>query len=297
MATYSLEDVRAVCKQRDAWWTVLLVDPIAVRLAWLVANRTSFTPNQITFAAFALGLGAAGCFAQATSGWLALGALLYHLGFVLDCVDGKVARLRGTGSPFGAWLDFMLDRVRDGLCALGLAGGQYAATGHVAYLWLGFAVLALDMIRYLNGPQIAKARRKMVSRPASEEAGKSEAGRPEAGKSEAGKSEAGKSEAGKSEAGKRTGPPPAGPSRYQRVRRSLLRCRIRMHLVSGIEFQMATFIVGPLTGAIIPVTAAAGLLLLAFECLIIYRFWKSTRDFTRAFAERHTFAPPAEAKR
>ncbi|KAB2351755.1 CDP-alcohol phosphatidyltransferase family protein [Actinomadura rudentiformis] len=272
MATYSLEDVRAVCKQRDAWWTVLLVDPIAVRLAWLVANRTPFTPNQITLAAFALGLGSAGCFAQATAGWLALGALLYHLGFVLDCVDGKIARLRGTGSPFGAWLDFMLDRVRDGLCALALAGGQYAATGQVAYLWLGFAVLALDMIRYLNGPQIAKARRKMVTRPESEQPG-----RPEA--------------AGRSD---RT---PAAPSWYLRVRRSLLRCRIRMHLVSGIEFQMATFIVGPLTGAIIPVTAVAGLLLVAFECLIIYRFWKSTRGFTRTFAERPTFAPPAEMKR
>jgi phosphatidylglycerophosphate synthase len=272
MATYSLEDVRAVCKQRDAWWTVLLVDPIAVRLAWLVANHTRFTPNQITLAAFALGLGSAGCFAQATSGWLALGALLYHLGFVLDCMDGKIARLRGTGSPFGAWLDFMLDRVRDGLCALALAGGQYGATGHVAYLWLGFAVLALDMIRYLNGPQIAKARRKMVSRPEPEQAGKPKAT-------------------------ERTGPSPAGPSLYQRVRRSLLRCRIRMHLVSGIEFQMATFIIGPLTGAIIPVTAVTGLLLLAFECLIIYRFWKSTRAFTPAFAERHTFAPPAEVKR
>ncbi|MFP3963650.1 CDP-alcohol phosphatidyltransferase family protein [Actinomadura fulvescens] len=262
MATYSLEDVRAVRKERDAWWTVLLVDPIAVRLAWVIANRTPFTPDQITLSAFALGLGAAGCFAQASPGWLAVGALLYHLGFVLDCVDGKIARLRGTGSPFGAWLDFMLDRVRDGLCALALAGGQYAATGQIAYLWLGFAILALDMIRYLNGPQIAKARRRMAE---------------------------GLRESGREPLDARPEPEPA---RYRRVRRRLLRCRIRMHLVSGIEFQMATFIVGPLTGAIIPVTAAAGLLLLAFEFLIVYRFWVSSRAYTRAVAERHTAAPP-----
>src|SRR5690606_40541529 len=45
---------------------------------------------------------------------------------------------------------------------------------------------------------------------------------------------------------------------YRRIRRYLLRRRVRTHLVSGIEFQMAVFIIGPLTGAIIPAVAVAG---------------------------------------
>src|SRR3712207_8819073 len=44
--------------------------------------------------------------------WLLLGALLFHLSFVLDCMDGKIARLNGTGSPFGSWLDYVFDRLR-----------------------------------------------------------------------------------------------------------------------------------------------------------------------------------------
>ncbi|MFG2002633.1 CDP-alcohol phosphatidyltransferase family protein [Spirillospora sp. NPDC048911] len=274
MATFSMENVRAVCKHRDAWWTVLLVDPIAVRLTWLVANRTSITPNQITLAAFALGTGAAGCFAQASAGWLALGALLYHLGFVLDCVDGKIARLRGTGSPFGGWLDFMLDRIRDALCAVALTGGQFLATGQAAFLWLGFAILALDMIRYLNGPQIAKARRKMTDEAAG-----------------------GEDDDAPAESAEPSGGRCGRPSRYLRVRRALLRRRVRMHLISGIEFQMAAFIVGPLTGAILPVTVAAGLMLAVFELLIIYRFWRASRTYacsmTAGTAPRTSAPSPA----
>lgn len=267
--TFSVEDVRAVCKERDAWWTVFLVDPLAVRLTRLVANRTSITPNQLTVVAFVLGLGAAGCFAKASPGWLAAGAVLYYVGFVLDCMDGKIARLKGTGSLFGGWLDFMLDRVRDGLCALALVGGQYVATGRVAYFYLGFAILALDMLRYVNGPQVAKVRRAMRTNLVAEQ-------------EERGFAPA--QQSATPAADQAAGDQETGHGLYHRVRRYLLARRVRMHLVSGIEFQMAVFIIGPLTGAVIEVGIIAGALLLAFELAIIYRFWRSHRAYVRALA-------------
>jgi phosphatidylglycerophosphate synthase len=277
MATFSLDDVRRVCKGRDAWWTVFLVDPVAVRLALPVANRTSITPNQLTAVAFAFGLGAAGCFALAAPGWLALGALLYHVGFVVDCMDGKIARLKGTGTLFGGWLDFMLDRVRDGLCAVALTAGQYARTGQAAYLYAGMAVLALDMFRYVNGPQIVKVRRSMRST--------TNAARRRAASVVAER----RAEETEVEFER---PPDTNLHRafdtrfpwYRRIRRYLLRRRVRTHLVSGIEFQMSVFIIGPLTGAIIAAIAVAGALLVCFELLIIYRFWLSTRAHTRLLA-------------
>ncbi|MEU8797112.1 CDP-alcohol phosphatidyltransferase family protein, partial [Spirillospora sp. NPDC048819] len=89
MANFTLEDVRQrTYKARDAWWTVLLVDPLASRLVKVTANRTKVTPNQLTVAALLLGLGAAACFATASWPWLLTGALLYHLSFTLDCMDG-----------------------------------------------------------------------------------------------------------------------------------------------------------------------------------------------------------------
>ncbi|WP_051713249.1 CDP-alcohol phosphatidyltransferase family protein [Spirillospora albida] len=276
MARFSLDDVRATRKDKDAWWTVLLVDPVAVRVAWLLANWTRATPNQITVAAFGLGLGAAAAFWQGTSGWLMIGALLYHLGFVLDCVDGKIARLKGSGSLFGVWLDFMLDRVRDGICAVALANGLFAVTGQVRYLWLAFGVLALDMFRYVNGPQMAKVRRHMLA----------ELGEPAPAEAVEEKPD---EEAVDLQREFRSRFP-----LYIRVRDALLRHRIRTHLVSGIEFQMAVFIVAPLTGLILPVTAAAGAMLLTFELALIYKFCLSVRTFTRLRENQPPVPKPAE---
>jgi phosphatidylglycerophosphate synthase len=265
MATFSLDDVRAVRKRRDAWWTVLLVDPLAVRLTRLLAARAFVTPDRLTVAAFALGIGAACCFLRGTPGWLALGALLYHAGFVLDCCDGKLARLRGQGTPFGAWLDFMLDRVRDTACALALAFGLYGTTGQAAYLGMGCAILALDMFRYVNGAQIVKARRAMRRRMQAASLGEEVA-----------------------TAAIKMRPPAfrlfgvdAG-GLYMRVRKALLRRRIRMHLVSGIEFQMAAFVVGPLTGLVLPVVAVTGGLLVVFEVVLVVRFCRASRGFVPA---------------
>ncbi|MFD0854180.1 CDP-alcohol phosphatidyltransferase family protein, partial [Actinomadura adrarensis] len=159
--TFSLDDVRAVCKRRDAWWTVLLVDPVAIRITRVLANRTSITPSQITIVAFLLGLGSAACFLQGTTGYLIAGAVLYHVGFILDCCDGKIARLKGLGTPFGGWLDFMFDRIRDSICAVALGFGMFWQTGQSAYLGMACAILALDMFRYLNGSQMIKARKAM----------------------------------------------------------------------------------------------------------------------------------------
>lgn len=68
---------------------------------------------------------------------------------------------------------------------------------------------------------------------------------------------------------------------YLRFRSFLLRHRIRTHLISGIEFQMGVFIVGPLIDAVIPTTIVAGALLLVFELAIVYKLLLSTRDFAR----------------
>ncbi len=68
---------------------------------------------------------------------------------------------------------------------------------------------------------------------------------------------------------------------YLRARSFLLRHRIRAHLVSGIEFQMGVFMIGPLFDVVMPATIVSGALLLVFELAIIYKLLLSTRDFTR----------------
>lgn len=155
MRTYSLADVNATRKRRDSWWTVYFVDPVACRVALLVANRTRITPNALTVFSLVLGMVSAVCFATDK---LAAGAVMFYLSFMIDCVDGKIARLKGTGTPFGLWLDYVGDRVRVVCCAAGLAFGQYALTGNVEFVVLGAAVAVLDLFRYVNAPQMKRVR-------------------------------------------------------------------------------------------------------------------------------------------
>lgn len=257
-------------KSRDAWWTVLLVDPLASRLVQFVAPYRSFTPNRLTLIAFLLGLAAAACFAVAGYAALLLGALLFHASFVVDCMDGKIARLNGTGSEFGAWLDYILDRLRVLVCATALMGGQYARTEDLTYLALAGLVIFLDMFRYLNAlmmqrvnGRLRKAAREL-EQARSDEVDDLYPAAPDRMVNEA-----------------------AAVDLYRPFRdrlsvlrwgRDLLRrYRIRTHLVSGIEYQMAVFIIGPAVGAIVGVTLGASALLVAFEVFLIVKLYAATK--------------------
>ncbi|MFI6518873.1 CDP-alcohol phosphatidyltransferase family protein [Spirillospora sp. NPDC050679] len=309
MANFTLDDVRQrTYKARDAWWTVLLVDPLAARLVRFTANRTNVTPNQLTVGALVLGLGAGACFAVGTWPWLLLGALLYHLSFTLDCMDGKIARLKGTGSVFGAWLDYIFDRVRVLACAIALMGGQYAITGNVAYVWTAVAVVFLDMLRYMDALEIYKVRSQMRTKLQNmrQEAQGLEL---ETRRASGDLSEVG-DDLRSAEGALRPDPEAdmedqvvgdnpnielqAGFNQrfpwYARVRDVLKGGRIRPHLISGIEFQMGVFIVAPvvaavISGAIIPVVVLSGIGMMAFELVIIYKFWLSSRDYSRSVAK------------
>ncbi|MEU4244356.1 CDP-alcohol phosphatidyltransferase family protein [Actinoplanes sp. NPDC026619] len=261
----TLEEIRErTYKPRDAWWTVLLVDPVASRLVRLVAPHRRITPNMLTLLATVIGLAAAGCFAMQTRWWLVAGALLFHVSFIVDCMDGKIARLNGTGSIFGAWFDFVFDRIRVFICALALFGGQYVQSERIIYLWLLAVVVFLDLFRYLNGSQIAKVRVEMKAkldelRPPRETEAEADA---EAD-----------AEAEEDDA------QPAQVSRKRQVGNFLRSHRIRTHLFSGIEYEMTVFIIAPLTGWLIPVTVAAGALLLIFEAWLVAKLWKQTQAF------------------
>jgi phosphatidylglycerophosphate synthase len=263
-----LEQVRAASKARDAWFTVLLVDPIAMRLVRWAAGHRWITPNRLTAVAFTLGCLAAACFAQGSHGWLAIGAALYYLSFVIDCMDGKLARLMGTGSVFGVWLDFIFDRLLVVICTIALMGGQYARTDNIAYLVLGGAVVFLNLFRYVNGQTMAQAREQM--RRQLQEL-QPEPAAPAAGPVD-------------SFSQLSTGTQ-AKIGRFLAVRDFLTRHRMRAQLISAIEFQMAVFILGPALDMVMGVTIVAGSLLLFFELAMIVQFWLSTRTFNRQMAK------------
>lgn len=305
MAKLSLRAVQKLtCKKRDAWWTVILVDPVATRMLIVMARFNFITPNRVTWAALFVGLGSAGFFLKGDMQSLIIGAALYHLSFILDCIDGKLARLKGNGTVFGGWLDYVFDRIRVLFCALALMGGQYLRNGDERFLLAALMVVFLDMLRYVDALQIYKMRMSMRTKIEKVTRERQEAERAAAAEGPA-EPEAqqirfmedllrenpeAEAELLKEQAGAGHVVDLHAQFRhrfpwYLRVRQALLRSRIRPHLISGIEFQMFVFIVGPLIGQILLTTVISAILLGIFELVIMYKFWLSTRDFTQVMAD------------
>lgn len=291
---FTADDVRRTFKVRDAWWTTVLVDPLAAPVIRLLANRTRVTPNQLSVLAFAFGLGAAGAFLAGGRLWLVAGGVLFYLAFYIDCMDGKIARLKGTGSTWGQWMDFIFDRFRIFFCMLALVLGQYLQTGDALYLIVGVCAVFVESFRYINSAHSESVRQDMRARI-------SDAARRSRSTGEAA------SAAGEplpfiedvltdnphldpdevAEQGEVVDLQQGFRSRfgfYNRFRHVLRRWRIRPHLFSGIEFQMFTCVVAPITGLVIPVVSAACVLLLLFEAVLVYKLRLQVRDFDRAMA-------------
>ncbi len=315
---FTLDDVKSTYKRKDAWWTVLLVDPVASRLVLPIANYTRMTPNQVTLLSFAVGMGSAAAFTRGDHLWLAVGALLYHVSFVLDCIDGKLARLKGTGSVFGMWLDFTFDRYRVWLCAAALGYGQYERTGEVYFIWLALLIAFMDMVRYLDVFQVPKIRREMTRRlraSARETARRSsqlgatyviaDDGRPRYVAHDGARDDGYRPVPGTMAANpalyarQRPANPDLQRSFFARFRwwagfrDAVMRHRMRPHLWSGIEYQMFIFIVGPLVDAVLPFTLGSAALLLLFEVGILYKLFLSSKDFDREMRRRMTPAAAA----
>lgn len=79
----------------------------------LVLLHTPATPNMVSIASLAAHIaGAVLVLASPVPAPVPLAILLFltwELALSLDCADGQLARARGTSSPFGAWLDQILD--------------------------------------------------------------------------------------------------------------------------------------------------------------------------------------------
>ncbi|WP_165073682.1 CDP-alcohol phosphatidyltransferase family protein [Paludisphaera rhizosphaerae] len=135
--------------------------PLAERLAATLAP-TRIGPNSLTLTAGTLmlvgvvivGLGGLGPFGQAAT------ALAFAAALVLDTADGRLARLQGSCSAFGKWLDQVLDELADLALHGAIAWSAFVASGWPGWLVLGMTFAAgkyMFLIQSLTGEELEKA--------------------------------------------------------------------------------------------------------------------------------------------
>lgn len=174
--TSAEEQTALGAKRLDYFWTVLAVDPVAFPVVRLLARRRWLSPDQVTWISMALGLLVGLCFGLlANRAGLILGAVLFYVSFVLDCVDGKLARLTKEFSGKGELLDKVADGARRASASLGLTVYLWRTDGG----WFWWAVvygIATFYFMEISGHEriddtprgrlaTALARRRLLARP------------------------------------------------------------------------------------------------------------------------------------
>ena len=113
-----------------------LIRPAALRVTWVVAPW-GVSANAATLAAWACGIAASLSYAAGgTAGWV-LGSLLLQVWYLLDHVDGQLARYHGTASLDGVQLDYLMHHSVNVLVPLGIGWGLFATSGNSIWMLCG----------------------------------------------------------------------------------------------------------------------------------------------------------------
>jgi CDP-diacylglycerol--glycerol-3-phosphate 3-phosphatidyltransferase len=114
-----------------------ILDALVRTLAHVSADVLTMTGLALTGVAAAF-FALSGGPGYASPALLRVGGVIALVGAIFDMLDGRVARLRGRGTKFGAYLDSTMDRYADMLLFLGLLVlyARLDRTGLMVLVWV-----------------------------------------------------------------------------------------------------------------------------------------------------------------
>jgi phosphatidylglycerophosphate synthase len=153
---------RRTQKPHDILWNRFVARPLAAVLLVPLA-RTRVTPNQVTLATLLVFVAGAVMLAVRPGRGALIGAVaILELSYVLDCVDGQLARWKGTSSPVGAHLDFLMDEIKAFVLVSAVAIRLWRGAHDERWLLeglLGLAAVAtaISLTTFVRRPEYAAA--------------------------------------------------------------------------------------------------------------------------------------------
>ena len=131
----------------DEWWSSFVTSPIAIAANYLVVDIKWLTPNLITLFSFLVAIVSVLFIIGGGTMNFIIAAILIHISHVLDCMDGQMARYRGTPSPSGGYYDKLTDQIQV-LIWFGAAGyAAYVQSQDVLSVFLAFTGIAFYTLR------------------------------------------------------------------------------------------------------------------------------------------------------
>lgn len=128
-------------------WGDLWYPKLANKLLIPASKIRPLMPNHVTVASFVLYSAGAGLIIVGGT-WNVLAAALLPLSYILDCLDGQLARYTGRTSPIGDYLDKTLDVLKIFIINTAMAVAAYSLTDMSYFLLLGLLSCFGFLFRY-----------------------------------------------------------------------------------------------------------------------------------------------------
>lgn len=104
----SLAQIRASLSSEknrfDSWWVRFILRPLSFPVTWAFI-RLGFSANHVSYLAVLVSFLAAILMGIGQRDVIIVGAFLFNIFALLDCVDGNIARVRKKAGPYGEFID------------------------------------------------------------------------------------------------------------------------------------------------------------------------------------------------
>ena len=131
----------------DEWWSSFVTSPLAIAVNLLVVDWRWLSPNLLTLFSFITALISAGLIVAGGHACFWIAAALIQFSHILDCMDGQMARYRGTPSRSGEFFDKVTDQVQVIVWFGAIGHAAHAQTGSVIPVFLALAGVAFYSLR------------------------------------------------------------------------------------------------------------------------------------------------------
>ena len=136
----SIKELRHICKK--PYWGFLQerCHRISIYITWLLVC-TPITPNQVTIFWVLIQLLSPFLLITGKYSYMLTGILLFHFAFILDCVDGQLARYKKIYSVKGMYIDKLGHHISIPLLLVCLSIGVFEIYNNILYLIFGALAL------------------------------------------------------------------------------------------------------------------------------------------------------------
>ena len=131
------------------WMARKITRDMAIPLTWGFLHMP-ISANGVTFISLIIGLLGCICFSFGTEIYLLWGATLLQFWYLLDHVDGQIARYRKQASVTGIFFDYITHHIIHIGVFIGIGWGVYSHNSEVVYILFGtitaISILVLNLI-------------------------------------------------------------------------------------------------------------------------------------------------------